>query len=315
MAPKKELRQSTAIESLNESTALPAIILIAEPGKLARQAELLVRSLRLNGGRLAQAPILVYHNLRPNRLPLPATNIERLESMGAEVISPKVRNNAFAALDYVNKLVATSDASERRPNQALLWLDSDIICLQEPSAILDATTGMRAAACPVVRRGIANLRSKPLSNYWKIILELAEIDPAQFDWSVTAGSGEDIYPYINGGVVWITAGHDGFQQACHAAHRLTPLGLRMVANKYQRHFFDQAIWTACLIRGMEDKSQFLQLAYDHNFPIRKVSEHGTPEDITMLHYHRTGVEDLDIDLNMRPSELLNSICARAKPDE
>lgn len=269
--------------------------LIAESGPLERQALLLCKSLRLFGGKFANARIAVI-SPRARRRPS-AEAIADFHSLGAEYIEMSVDSPAPEyGPSFRVYTAAELEASESA--STIAFLDSDIVFTGEPSIDLD---GADAAARPVDCKGMCTSGPGDENDaYWRALCDICSVD---YDWIPFVESSVDrafVKASYNGGMVVARRSARVFQRTADYFTRSVKADLRPYRG---RNLFIETghgvvrgigaeYWgssQACLSLAIwGDRLSFRTLPPTHNFPIHidsYVAERGLAEKPVALHYH------------------------------
>ncbi len=277
------------------SSPVPLIVTVAEPGRIERQVLQLIKSLRMHGGQFGQSEIWVYDDIRRGVGQLNPDFVKQIEGEGVVMRKAKWRNNVFAHYPLANKIYALADACESAPERLITWLDADIICLSEPVELRAMPSGAWASMRSDARTMIANRRNRPLNWYWKLMYQLADVLPHQYDWSTTTDDGDQVYPFFNVGVVQVRPGNDGFIHAREALERLGPYGYNFIRHELLRYFLEQALLSACLLRPIEKPEDIFILPVSHNMSPRQYRRRQPQDPVCLLHYHDAACETLPVE--------------------
>lgn len=155
-----------------------AFVTVVEPnGAIEAEVLLLAESLRRWGGRLAGAPIVC---VSPRfHLPISRRTLARFDEMGIAYLD-RNRNHRFAWYGFLNKALAMAEARRAVDAETLVWLDSDALILDEPSAYL-ADDGDLAAiftSMDLATTGPAD----PIDAYWRAACERLGADLDAMPW-------------------------------------------------------------------------------------------------------------------------------------
>jgi hypothetical protein len=191
------------------SSAAVEFVMIAEAGRLERQALLLAESIRLLPDATSRAAISVV-SPRADRRPSTAT-VRRLARLDAEYL-PLTIDSPCPIYGPSYKLGAMG-AVERRPGAAVLvMIDSDTVFLAPPS--FDVFPG-RVALRPVEGKGISTSgEGDPFDAYWRKLCAICEVDYDALPWIETSVRGRRIRANHNGGLVAANR-RDGLFETTH----------------------------------------------------------------------------------------------------
>jgi hypothetical protein len=265
--------------SANERPSL-AVVACIEAGELEPKTIRMVESLRLFGGRFADAEVVaVTPRLGP---PLARATGRRLAELGARHVTVRPRTN-YVWHHYMNKAQAVMAVEEELEGDQLLWIDSDIIFLREPNDLELPPAVDFAASAPDTGLIGSHGADDPHDAFWARCARLIGRNVDELPWLAT-GDGHRIRFYWNAGL--------------YVYRRSTSFGREFVAdferamvkgvarNHAQVHGMDQVILGLTVLRlgldwrAIPDTSNFPVLSFlPENFDPDKVR----PVDV--LHYH------------------------------
>jgi len=152
-----------------------AFVICTEP-PIEKQSRLLVRSIRRFGGGLASAPIVSY-------APRPGQSLSaecRAEFRRLDVMLPRATlNRQWTDYPLANKPLAAANAESHVDADALLFLDSDMVLLDEPTECVLGSAS-EIALRPAFHRNIAVSGSgETESAFWKSLYLIAGCRPTR----------------------------------------------------------------------------------------------------------------------------------------
>ncbi|MET0381967.1 MAG: hypothetical protein ABW032_00940 [Burkholderiaceae bacterium] len=104
-----------------------------EHGRLEDETLLMLETLRMNGGALAEARVIAVVGRRG--APLAGATIRALERLDVELVHDRAANPA-PWFNYANKVAAVQIAQARATTPLVAWLDSDVLIAAEPRGLL-----------------------------------------------------------------------------------------------------------------------------------------------------------------------------------
>ena len=243
------------------------------PGKLAWQSCLLAESIRTFAGNMANDPIWV---LVPQSVAsLSAETRANLQAQQVRMIPFPVGETA-SGFPFAAKVIAAAAAESvamTESDHALVWLDTDSLVIQEPTALVLAAE-KQVGYRPVDHTLIGLLWDTPLDNFWELVYRRCGV-PAARPFPMTASVDEKrIRPYFNAGMLVVRPGNQLLNNWCNHFTRLyqdpafTPF--------YEQHvlyriFMHQAILTGTILAQFEQNA-LQQLPHLVNYPLHM---HGT----------------------------------------
>ena len=252
------------------------IVSCIECGRLEEQTVLMIRSLRMFGGRLANAPVItVIGRAGPSLRP---TTISELDILGVRIVKSASSDNPASWFNYGNKAAAVLVAERLAVTPQITWVDSDVLFMREPLTIrLEDQEELAVAPIatpPLVTPGNATHRP-----YWLSVCRLFDVN---FDsLPLINFQGRSQKPNFNSGVFTWKRG-SSFAKDYHTAF------IRLLKSRIAQHngeFFtvDQVILTPLsATRRWKAISES-----DHVFsPADLIAAGGAPslEGVGILHY-------------------------------
>ena len=253
-----------------------AFVTVVEPnGALEPQALLMAESLRRWGGRLANAPILCFSpRIGP---PLHRSTLKGFERLNITYKHNKF-NHKYSWYSFTNKATAMVAARNACDAKNLIWLDADVLVLDEPEEFLRDDTEF--AAC-LTRGDLATTGpSHPCDQYWKAVCELYRLDIDELPWVMA--QGKQVRYCIQAGVF----------RMCRASaivdHYLGNLEKLMNSHLVASNsvFYNETV--ALTVAPFTSRASWSELPRSHNFVVSSSMGDGEiagMETARVLHYH------------------------------
>jgi len=260
-------------------------VAVVEPGDLERKCVLLVESIRTFGGALARSPCWLVQPRKGGRLT--RRTMERFYELDARFVAVDLNRdwphypiaNKIFATAFVERLLADDDA-------VLCFLDSDIVCLAEPSDLL-LEPRHDVGLVPVDKVGRGQPAGEAINDYWRRIYDICGVDPERV-WSVrTSVERAEIAAYFNAGMIAARRRFGLFNRWLEALARAGEAG---PFERKQLHNLDQAL-LAGIALGQIERERVAILGSGYNYPLHLHEElaHGVAaadtERIPLAHYH------------------------------
>ena len=233
-------------------------VVCVEPGKYEVQAALMVESLRLFGGRFANAPVIA---ITPRVGPALALKTrKRFEELGVVYLRRRHFHKAWQL--FIGKVQALNDAEEIAATKALVLVDCDILFLGEPSGILLAP-GAVVGACPS-DQGIVGTTgaSSQFDPAWRRACAAVGLTIEDLSWVDPSDGSEPVRFYVNSGVVVMRNGYDVPSRWLGCMDDL--LSHHVAFPGWGPYFVDQIALGLAISRFA---IPFQRLAYTHNFGV------------------------------------------------
>lgn len=257
-----------------------AFVIITESGLLEPKSVMMVKTLRKYGGRFKDCPVLSY-SPRRGRVPGKKT-LEFLRVYGVEAILDPL-NDQFEEDCFANKIVACVHADATYDYERLVYLDSDMFVLQEPTLLWSDDTAV-VKLRPVEQKKAGSTGTDEHADFWEALFKLTGVtDPVYVTATLT---GERIYGYWNGGVISAPAGTGFFSDWYKDYSALMRSGL---LDPKWKAFPEQMTIGMGIHRG---KYRLEELPGIYNYPINTVLTPPDQGDVTGLgdvviaHYHK-----------------------------
>ncbi|HEY6926908.1 MAG TPA: hypothetical protein VI653_25705 [Steroidobacteraceae bacterium] len=156
-------------------------VLCVESGYLEGQILLVLDSIRRFGGSLADAPVLV---VTPRYGPsLTRATLRGLDRLGARHLYRDMRSH-WDWYPYMNKGLAAQLAEEQVQTEQVLWLDSDVILVAEPTSLV-LRPGEDFACCAVDKNAGTSGPDDPNEAYWLALAQHFGITLERLPWVQT----------------------------------------------------------------------------------------------------------------------------------
>lgn len=257
-----------------------------ESGGLETQTVRMIESLRRWGGQFSQAP---FYAVTPRfSPPLSHTTLAAFERLSVEYLRFH-SNSRYAWKGFLNKPYALAAVEERATTEAIGWLDSDLLILEEPDQ-LALQPGEDILACASECKGIGTTGpDDPLDSYWGEICKIVGIELDALPWITVEPEGQRIRLYWNSGV-FVYRKSTGFATPLLEA-TLRVFDARLVAqgtNDYlrRRNLTQHILGMAALKHGMAWRS--LPLSHHYNLSSATYDSWQQMEllqSARILHYH------------------------------
>ncbi len=163
-----------------------AFVTVLEPnGVLEPQVLLLAESLRRFGGRLAGSPLIC---VSPRtHAGLKRSTRDQFDALGITHVDKNFRHR-HAWYQFTPKLLAMTAAQAMSDATHLVWVDADMLILDEPEELLGAD-GADFAACPSGRDIATSGPADRYYLYWREVCALFNLEVKDLPWVVTHHEG------------------------------------------------------------------------------------------------------------------------------
>lgn len=221
-----------------------SIICAIEAGRLEAQTLLMLRTLRQFGGALAQAPVTALQGRRG--APLQPETHAALEELTVEYAYRPDLNDA-PWFNYTNKIAAVRHAEEHFQTPWRLWLDSDVLFLDEPvfakdPALDEADFHGRFEFLPPA----FSTTNTTHARYWEKLCALNGVDFDSLAFHDLDIPAVRMKPFFNSGV-FLWRADTGFADA-YAQSFYQLLEARFAPKRVGPWFADQVVLTPVLER-------------------------------------------------------------------
>lgn len=264
-------------------TAPPSLAFVAciESGPLEEETVRMVESLRLFGGRYADADVCVVRS-RPGP-PLLSSTRRRLIELGAQLLKPPHRRR-YRWHHHFNKPFALMLAEQELTADTVAWADSDILFLDEPQELALADNEEFAAQPEWGVIGSSGPED-PDDPFWRRAFRSFGLEPARQPW-VTTPEGDRIRFYLNSGL-FVYRRDTAFGRDYHDdCMRFLDTGV--ASTHTQVHFADQVVLGLTVLRR---RLTFRPMSIDGNYHTTLIDPQSMHPALmrraTVLHYHDT----------------------------
>jgi len=254
-----------------------AFVTVVEPGYLEAQVILAAEGLRKWGGRLAESPFLCFSPRHCGQLA--RSTLRRFDELGVRYIRESLAFK-YAWYLFANKPLAMTLASKAVDAETLIWLDSDILIIDEPTHFLETGTDISA----ILTKGDLSTTgpSHPNEPYWEAVCSLfgLQID----DLPYVQAEGTRRRYAIQAGVFRVR------RESPIVAHYLRNLEILMdsgLTPSTGSPYWSETV--ALTLAPFTSGSTWSELPRTHNFVISGVEEDDATtgfESACIIHYHR-----------------------------
>jgi hypothetical protein len=260
-------------------------VAVVEPGDLERKCVLLLESIRRFGGSMARFPVWFVQPRKGGRL---SDRTQRVFfDLDARLLIADL-NREWHHYPIANKILASAFVESLLPadETVLCFLDSDIACLGEPTDLL-LDGRFDTALRPVDQVGVGQRVNASLSDYWKRVFRLCNVDP-DAAWPVrTSVELTEVLVYFNAGVIASRCRLGLFRLWADALERSKHAG-PFLGN--QLHNLDQALLAGIIVKHVP-RTRIGILSSPYNYPLHLQDQ--LPEscavrssgEIALAHYH------------------------------
>lgn len=259
-----------------------SIIICTERGELEKMSMLLVASIRKFGGSLKKVPIYSY---QPRKGLGVNERTKKFFLKNDVTLISEILNIDHHDYPLANKIYASSHAERNIESEILVFLDSDIFFLDEPSEFL-IPTGYDAVLRPVDSKNVgAENEEDPNWEYWRELYGITGVrDHSYINTSVDR---KRILLYWNSGHMVVRKEKGVFQQWEENFHKVMRLGLRPGDGLF---YVEQSVFAAT-VSALECRIKTFSPYY--NYPIHLQQripdtdeKANSVHDIVSAHYHK-----------------------------
>lgn len=177
-------------------------LLCAESGGFEAQTLLAVDCLRQFGGRLANARILV---VTPRFGPsLESATLAKFRALDVEYVYSNL-SNPFSWYVYMNKALAASLGDKLSRSEQLIWLDSDVLVVREPTSLL-LKSNEDFACCSLDKNIGSSGPPDRNENYWGALSQAYGVALERLPWVQTSLDQQRVRFRLHSGVYSFRSG-------------------------------------------------------------------------------------------------------------
>ncbi len=169
-------------------------------GEDERQALYLVKSIRMNAGSYAHAPVLV---VVAKDKPLSRRTEQILSVLNAEIITFHLPER-YRSFPYAAKVYAAAAAESAVRSSRLVWMDSDTMVLSPPDEIASPKAS-KTYLCRVHLKNISSPADGPPLPFWQAIYDCCKVPADQLMPLQTIMDRVEIHPQFNAGLLSLNA--------------------------------------------------------------------------------------------------------------
>jgi len=258
------------------------IIICTEKGYLESMSKLLISSLREFGGNLKDVPIISY---QPRKMfKISNETITFFKKNNVEHVDIELNTN-YCYYPFANKPLACAHREMNTNADILIFLDSDVFFLNEPSEFLDLGNE-DVILRPVDTKNIGAKNSEDQNAiYWNNLYELLGVKGPKN--TITTGANENIWEYYNTGHIVTLKKNSLFKTWSENFLKVMDAGIRPDLGLY---FVEQSVFSAT-VSQMELKVKHFSREYnypihlEHSFTNQKYLANCL-KDLVSIHYHK-----------------------------
>jgi hypothetical protein len=260
-----------------------------ESGWLEAQIVRLVESLRRWGGQFADASIIaVTPRFGP---PLMRKTYQFFEKHCVEYVRFYAKSS-YSWFPYLNKPFALVAAEERTSSEYIVWLDSDLLFLDEPNQLI-LKEGEDFLSCAAYQSAGTSGPDNPFEPYWQEVCRTVGLEIDDLPWMTTQMEGKRIRLYWNGGVLAYRRSTNFAKHYLQTCIQL--FEARMVAN-FEAFTFGLHEQSAVSLTVVKRGLSWRDLHYSHDYAmstqLRKWYKEEDLKAAKILHYHHFMWSDL-----------------------
>lgn len=269
------------------SSSQITVVTCIESGNLEKEVFTMVRSLRLNGGRLSNAKVIA---VTPRLgVPLSRGAVNTMTSLNIQHVTG-IPRSGYTWNGFMNKPLTLLLAQKHIKTKHALWLDGDTIINKEPSLFIEDDDS-EFMYCVEEMGPISDGANNQFDSFWVKLGEVLQFDVEKLPWVNAPFSNRKLRAYCNSGVFRYKMGI-GLEQKYFDAFKAI-LDSHIVPKDDPSIFLHEQIALA-QIAIYNYKSQ--ELPSNYNFHAGKEYEHIYPGkdmgDAIIIHYHRVMRKDV-----------------------
>lgn len=257
-----------------------SFVVCVEAGRYEAMAVRMVESLRLFGGRLADAPVIaVTPRLGPR---LSHTTRQRFTDLGVTHLRRRRLRRSWNR--FIGKVWGLCEAERIAATKTIVLVDCDILFLQEPVDLV-LPTGITVAACHPDNGIVGTIGPEsPYEPAWRRACDAVGLTVDQLPWVTPYDSSPRIRFYVNSGVVAFRRGSGLSQHWLECVDAL--LDRHVSFPGWGDYFADQVALGLAIVRF---DLPWQPLPFSHNYGVANMLPQAwhRPElaSARVLHYH------------------------------
>lgn len=259
-----------------------AIIICTEEGELEKYSQLLVASLRKYGGKYKSLPIYSFAPRKDRDISKETENFFKHYNVSHNAVE---LNTKYLNYPLANKPLVCAFAESTLDYEFLLFLDSDVAFINEPSFFSQLTSDV--ALRPVDTKNVGSNGQNDKNNaYWSKLYEALNTEyPSERVRSTV--DDQEILPYYNSGHIFVKRNIGLFSKWKDNFEHIMKIGLMPDHGMF---FVEQSVFAATVVQ-MKLSVKHFPAAY--NYPIhmqdRKMPDKTRLNKLTetsTIHYHK-----------------------------
>lgn len=261
-------------------TTKVCVLLCIEKGYLENTSKYLINSLRKFGGELKDVPIYSYQPRKKEKITDKTKRF--LEKNEVEFIDINL-NKEYEHYPLANKPIVCAHAEKHLESEIIVFLDSDIMILNQPSEFL-IPANVDIMINPVYRKHIGTSGKRDINyDYWKKLYSLLGVK--KYQYVKTIKDGEKIHAYFNSGHIAVRKNRGIFSAWEYNFKSVMKKGFMP---KHGQYFIEQSVLGATISQLENSWSSFSETYNFHiNLNIINNQRNKIPKfsSLTSLHYH------------------------------
>ena len=270
-----------AAEPLTDTATTPVtFVCCVESGALEEQAVRLVASIRKWGGTLAACPILaITPRLGP---PLRHETRRVFDEMEVTYIRQHLRK-PYNWFKFMAKPRAMSIAEECATTDLIVWLDSDVLVIDEPFKFR-LPDDVDIGACALSRHGGTTGPGDTNEPWWRAMCEAVDLSVDDLPWITTWMDEQRVRLYFNAGIFAYRRSSKFLETFEDCVCRI--LDARISSQKDGILFVDQAALGLAVVRlGLHYQAWPQLYNFNVGHGIEKYYQSDLMREARVLHYH------------------------------
>ncbi|KQB35984.1 hypothetical protein [Acidiplasma aeolicum] len=261
---------------------------IVEKGDLEFKSILLCSSIRKYGGIYKDSLIYAITPRKDKEVSCQTKEIYKklnvkyiYKSLNIKWYDQPYLNSIYGAA-FIEKYYLNSDVS-------FVYVDADTFFIKQPDKLDLEKNKVQIATTPIdsIKAEIANSDINDISEYWKHVYKLFNVDINKLWCIKTLHDNKNIVAYFNIGIISVKPSLQIFQECLEKIEMAynDPYFSGLPKGSLERFYLDQVFTSAAVVKHPRDKILLLDSNYNYSLPVMKHIDQKKFKTIVHIHYH------------------------------
>ena len=193
---------------------------------------------------------------------------------------------------YLNSIYGAAfiEKNYLNSNISFIYVDADTFFINQPDELDLEKNTVQIAVTPIdsVKAEIADSDINNISEYWKHVYKLFNVDINKLWYIKTLHDNKNIVAYFNNGVISVKPSLQIFQKCLEKIEMAydDPYFSGLPKGSLERFYLDQVFTSAAVVKYPRDKILLLDSNYNFSLPVMKYIDNKQFKKLVHIHYHQ-----------------------------